>query len=39
MTKMALFMYAGNDVGDLYDTIPDLIKPENIAKDITVMVI
>ena len=33
MAKMALLMYAGNDVEDLHDIIPDLIKPKNIAED------
>ena len=30
---MALLMYAGNDLEDLHDTIPDVIKPENVTDD------
>ena len=33
IVKMVLLMCAGNDLEDLHDTIPDVIKPENVTDD------
>ena len=31
--QMALLIYAGNDVEDLHDTLPDPLKPEGTAVE------